>query len=67
MKNPSPRTILNARKKLGITQAQAAELLHCHYRTWEQWEAGKRKMHPAFWELWRIKVSGKGLPLNGTV
>jgi len=30
-------------------------LVHVALRTWQQWEAGDRRMHPAFWELFRIK------------
>ena len=31
-------------------------LADCTLRGWQQWEAGDRRMHPAFWELFRIKV-----------
>ena len=53
---PHPSDILEARKRLGITQTEAAAMLHTTCRVWQQWEAGKRKMHPAFWELFRIKA-----------
>jgi DNA-binding transcriptional regulator YiaG len=45
-----------ARKAAGITQTQAAELIHCSLRSWQQWEAGDRDMHPAMWELFTIKL-----------
>jgi DNA-binding transcriptional regulator YiaG len=54
--HPHPSDILEARKRLGITQTEAAAMLHTTCRVWQQWEAGKRKMHPAFWELFRIKA-----------
>ncbi|HAZ61178.1 MAG TPA: transcriptional regulator [Gammaproteobacteria bacterium] len=25
-------------------------------RVWQQWEAGDRRMHPAMWELFQIKI-----------
>ena len=42
---------------VGITAAQdwCAEQVHTTRRVWQQWEAGDRGMHPAFWELFRIK------------
>ena len=44
---------------LGITAAQdwCAAALHTQRRPFQQWEAGDRKMHPAFWELLQIKVA----------
>jgi DNA-binding transcriptional regulator YiaG len=54
--HPNPADILEARKRLGITQTEAANMLHTTCRVWQQWEGGKRKMHPAFWELFRIKA-----------
>ncbi len=38
-----------------LTQTEAAALIFCSLKTWQQWESGIRQMHPAFWELWRIK------------
>lgn len=55
--NLSPLEIVAARKVAGLTQAQAAALVHTTCRTWQQWEAGDRRMHPAFWELFRIKTA----------
>ena len=54
--NPLPKEILDARKRLGLTQTQAAAMLHTTCRVWQQWESGKRKMHPAFWELFTVKA-----------
>jgi DNA (cytosine-5)-methyltransferase 1 len=55
------RESLQAREHLGITAAQdrCAEMLHTSRRAWQQWEHGDRKMHPAFWELIRIKTEGE--------
>lgn len=56
MTSPTPAMIQAARKAAGITQTQAAELIHCSLRSWQQWEAGDRDMHPAMWELFTIKL-----------
>jgi len=53
--NPIPEEIRAARVAAGLTQAQAARLLHTTRRVWQQWEAGDRKMHPAFFELFAKK------------
>lgn len=54
--NPSPAEIKVARHRAALTQRQAAELIYCTLRGWQNWELGERKMHPAFWELFRRKV-----------
>lgn len=42
----------------GITAAQdwCAAALHTSRRSFQQWETGARAMHPAFWELLKIKT-----------
>lgn len=54
---PEPAEILAARTRAGLTQTQAGELLHTNCRVWQQWEAGERRMHAAFWELFSKAVS----------
>lgn len=54
--NPSPAAIKEAREKAGMTQTEAAAVIYCSLRAWQEWEAGTRRMHPAMWELWRLKV-----------
>lgn len=51
-----PSQIKRLRELAGITQTQAAGLLYTSLRSYQQWEAGDRGMHPAFWELFRLKV-----------
>ncbi len=53
----SARESIQAAKGIGITAAQdwCADQVHTTRRVWQQWEAGDRGMHPAFWELFRIK------------
>lgn len=54
--NPAPDVIKEIRSEIGISQTAAAALVHTTCRTWQQWEAGDRRMHPAFWELFNIKA-----------
>lgn len=60
MKAPTPIVIRKARVHADLNYAQAAAPLYYGYRAWMQWEAGTRTMHPALWELWNLKVLGKG-------
>lgn len=59
--NPSPEEVRAAREAAGLTQTEAAALIHCTLRGWQEWEAGNRRMHPGLWELFRIK-SAQRLP-----
>lgn len=52
---PDPGEIRVAREVAGLSQTAAAELVHAACRTWQQWEAGDRRMHPAFWDLFCLK------------
>lgn len=54
--SPTPDAIRAARAAAGLTQTQAAALIYCTLRGWQDWEAGKRAMHPAFFELFLLKV-----------
>ena len=59
--SPSPADIRAARLAAGLTQTDAAALVHTSLRSWQQWEADPsishhRRMHPAIWELFRLKV-----------
>lgn len=54
-RNPMPGEIRASRKAAGLTQTAAGVLVHTTCRVWQQWEAGDRRMHPAFWELWSLK------------
>jgi DNA-binding transcriptional regulator YiaG len=58
-RNPTPAEIVAARLAAGLSQTAAAALLHTTCRTWQQWEAGDRRMHPAFWELFLLKSRSK--------
>ncbi|RBH90728.1 XRE family transcriptional regulator [Xanthomonas oryzae pv. oryzae] len=49
-----------ARGAAGLTQTEAAALVHSNIRSWQKWELGERRMHPAFWELFRLKLAAAG-------
>jgi len=54
--NPAATDISAARMQAGLTQTAAGDLVHTALRTWQQWEAGDRRMHPAIWELFLLKI-----------
>jgi DNA-binding transcriptional regulator YiaG len=53
---PTPAEIRAARKAVGLTQTQAGEMVYVALRTWQHWEFGDSQMHPAIWELFRLKA-----------
>lgn len=57
--SPTPDQVRTHRLAHGHTQAQAAQLVHMPPRTWQKYEAGDNAMHPALWELYRIKCELK--------
>jgi DNA-binding transcriptional regulator YiaG len=61
-----PKKIKEARLKAGLTQTQAAELVHSSLRSWQHWESGARRMDGAHWELFLIKTGqdGHSIPLT---
>lgn len=56
LKSPTPERLKSARKALGYTQKEAAELVHVSLRAWQLWEAGDRRVPPGIWELYVIKA-----------
>jgi len=57
--NPTADAIRAARESAQLSQTDAAVLIHASLGAWQKWEQGDRRMHPAFWELFRLK-SGAG-------
>ena len=53
---PTPEAIKDIRVALGLTQTDAARLIHQTCRNWQKWESGESRMHPAFFELFLIKA-----------
>lgn len=60
--NPKPEEILAARNAAGLTQTQAADLVHSTCRRWQEWEAGDYRMHPGLFELFQLKTRQTKLP-----
>ncbi len=54
---PTAKEVNDKRTFCGLTQEQAAALVHSHWKTWQAWEAGKAKMPVAKWELFNLKVA----------
>jgi len=62
MNPPTPEQVLKAREKAGLTQAQAADLVHASTtQRWTEWESGKHRMSVAMWELFLLKT-GQRVP-----
>lgn len=57
--NPTPAEIMRLREDAGMTQDQIGALLYSGRRTWQDWEAGERRMHPASWELVTVKLNAR--------
>ena len=51
-----PKNLREARIEAGLTQTQAASLVHVTTQAWQNWEAGDRTPHPAFVDLFEIKL-----------
>ena len=56
MKQPAPADVKSARISAGLTQKQAAELIHKKLLAWQRYESGDRAMDAAYWELFLIKT-----------
>jgi DNA-binding transcriptional regulator YiaG len=53
---PTPEQVKASRAAAGLTQRAAAAHVGSMWRTWQDWELGKRNMPSAKWELWLIKT-----------
>ena len=57
---PTPAQVRAAREAGRMTLAEAGAVVHVHGETWRNWErpdsAQARHMHPAFWELFNLKM-----------
>ena len=41
---------------MGMTQSEAARMVHVTLRAWQWWESGHREMPIGLWELFLIKI-----------
>jgi DNA-binding XRE family transcriptional regulator len=55
--HPGAAQIRAARSAAGLSQPAAAALIGSTRRTWQDWEAGVSRMHPAIWAAWRAAVA----------
>ena len=55
--SPTPSEIRSVREAVGLTQTEAATLIHGTMRAWQQYEAGERMMHAGLWELFTTKTA----------
>lgn len=53
------KLIRKTRTESGLTQLQAAKLIHAGHRSWQYWESGNRKMSTALFELFVLKLKLK--------
>ena len=53
---PTPEAIKERRAACGLTQPQAAVLIHASTRAWQAYEAGERRLHPGLWDLFIIRT-----------
>jgi transcriptional regulator with XRE-family HTH domain len=51
---PSPDTLRTARKRLDLTQEQAARLAFVSLRAWIKYESGERAIPRPTWALFRV-------------
>ncbi len=57
MIEPTPEKIKATRIASGLTQAEAAKLIFGAMRSWQDYEAGKRKMHPAIFAFFLLRTN----------
>lgn len=60
---PVPKEISDLRNRFGFSEIECAALIHGHPDDWKAYEDGRKSMHPAFWELFRLKT-GHSLPTS---
>lgn len=65
LKQPTPAEIKEVRKMSGLTQQQAAEVVHrADGARWREWEGGKYHIDLAVWELFLLKTGLRPLEMN---
>jgi DNA-binding XRE family transcriptional regulator len=55
---PKPAQIRELREIYGLSQADAADVVYSALRSWQNWEAGEVRMHPAIWAWFKHVVTG---------
>ena len=62
MNDPTPEQVKQARATAGLTQKQAAGLIHKKLLAWQRYESGDRSMDYALYELFMLKTGQMELP-----
>ena len=52
-----PETVINTRKSSGLTQGQAADMVHISIQAWQNYEYGKTPIPKATWQLFKVKIA----------
>ena len=55
MTPPTAAQISAARERAGLSQQQAAALVHVDIRSWRRWELAERAVNLAAWELFLLR------------
>lgn len=55
MTPPTAAQISAARERAGLSQQQAAALVHVDIRSWRRWELAERGVNLAAWELFLLR------------
>ncbi len=66
--SPTPEQVRDLRTDAGLTQTEAAELVHVGHRTWQSWEAAtgepsSRTMPAAAWELFTRRLRDRRIKI----
>ncbi len=59
-RSPSSTRIKKLRSCAQLTQSQAAAISHSALRSWQDWESGRRLMHPAIFRVFAEACTGLG-------
>lgn len=62
--SPPSDAVRAARVAFGMTQPQFAALLRSSARSVQEWEGGRRNMHPGIWRLIEVEAASRGLTLE---
>ena len=67
MSKKQPNEPARSRGRVGHTQAQAAEVVGVHWRTWQNWENGVIEMPEIMLRVYQHLVGLKRIPFKGRV
>jgi hypothetical protein len=63
-RNPTKEELKESRHLAGLSQEAAADVVYYSTIAWKKCEAGDRRMHPATFELFRLKTGQLPLKIN---